>query len=91
MLAIKFDPDSPYGELVVDDSGAFFLDSDPATFTWTGTFAEVAALRARQRNRCSSRCALMQITWVLLVWSRRLTRSSLPQAAFPRPRVRTCG
>ena len=34
MLAAKFAEDSPFGELITDDTGAIFLDSDPATFTW---------------------------------------------------------
>ena len=34
MLATKFEEDSPFGELVTDDSGAIFLDTDPTTFAW---------------------------------------------------------
>ena len=34
MLAAKFAEDSPFGDLITDDTGAIFLDSDPATFTW---------------------------------------------------------
>ena len=34
MLATKFEEDSPFGELVTDDSGAVFLDTDPTTFAW---------------------------------------------------------
>ena len=34
MLATKFELDSPFGELVTDDTGAIFLDTDPATFSW---------------------------------------------------------
>ena len=32
-VAPKFE-DSPFGELVTDDSGAIFLDTDPTTFAW---------------------------------------------------------
>ena len=34
MLATKFEGGSPFGELVADETGAIFLDTDPATFTW---------------------------------------------------------
>ena len=34
MLDTKFEEDSPFGELVTDDSGAIFLDTDPTTFAW---------------------------------------------------------
>ena len=34
MLATKFEEDSPFGELVTDDSGVIFLDTDPTTFAW---------------------------------------------------------
>ena len=34
MLATKFEEDSPFGELVTDDSGTIFLDTDPTTFAW---------------------------------------------------------
>ena len=34
MLATKFEEDSPFGELVTDDSGAIFIDTDPTTFAW---------------------------------------------------------
>jgi hypothetical protein len=34
MLATKFEQDSPFGDLVTDDTGAIFLDTDPLTFNW---------------------------------------------------------